>query len=193
MKLKIVYLKDYPQYQTEAAELLMNFWGTRYPDRSLEDWGKKLYPNKDKIPFTLIAIDESYNPAKLVGMVSLCKEKYPFYPEEGVWLSALFVKESERGKGIAINLTQETIRAAEQLKISNILLFTRTDGALYKKLGWTLTKTIEYQGSPTLLMERKIFLSDSYYQSNVKSLYWHTTDEKKDDDLEPFQFPSAKL
>lgn len=197
MKLKIAYLIDYTQYQAEAAQWLMNFWGNRYPDRSLKDWEKKLYANKDKIPFTLIALDESCNPAKLVGTVSICRETYSFYPEEAIWLSAAFVKESERGKGIAIKLIQEAIRIAEQLNVPTILLFTRTDGALYKKLGWALTKTFEYQGNSTLLMEKKISLSDSYYQSNFGSIYWHKKSEKKDDSndnsVESFNLPSAKL
>lgn len=163
MTLRISYLSDFPEHIPQVAQWHKEHWGQNYPERSLEDWIKQLYLNKNKLPVTLIAWEEINEKPQLVGTVSLRVGGISLGDETTIWLSGVYVSPSARNRGIALASIKHAIKLCETLStrekpIEKIMLFTRTSGQLYKKLGWEIMDTPYYQGGKVLLMSRKIAL-----------------------------------
>jgi predicted GNAT family acetyltransferase len=158
---KIEYLADSPESITEVAQWYKIHWGERYTDRSLEDWAKQLALNKNSLPTTLVIFEETNGTPELVGTASLQIGGTSQANNHTVWLSGVYVVPQARHKGIDTDLIKHCIELCETLLvdgkiIDKVMLFTRTSGQLYQKLGWTLVDKLMYQGTEVLLMERNI-------------------------------------
>jgi len=162
--IEIAYLIDYEEYKSELVKWLKSHWGKFYPERNDVEWGERLFPNRGKLPLTFIAIDKSAGKPRVVGMLTLKNDGMPgySYPKESVWVSSLYVEQGSRNNGIATHLLKYAIREAERLNIGELLLFTRTSGEIYKKLGWQTIATPEHQVGKVLVMSKQLNLKDEY-------------------------------
>ena len=169
MKIKIVYLADYPHLRYRLAEWFMKEWGERYPERTLMDWANtQTYLNKTKLPVTLVALaNHSNNPndsndKKIVGTVCLRENGMDTHTQWTAWLSYLVIPEEHRGKGIAKLLLDHAVKVAEMLGLSKLHLFTRlSDQTLYLNKGWEIVGQEMYRGGIATIMEKQVKLKDN--------------------------------
>lgn len=155
MTILIAHINNYPEYVSDIAEWYMSFWGKKYPERTKSDWQADIGRSSDKPPITLIAIDTNKNPPVPVGTASLKLGGMDKYDLSTAWLSALYVIPEYRGKNIASDLIGEIIKLAGK-RYEELYLFTRTDGRIYKKLGWGVMEFAEYQGGEVCVMKKSL-------------------------------------
>ena len=170
MTIEIVHINKYPEFFPVVAKWYMSFWGEKYPERTLHDWELFIGRNIDKPPLTLIAIDTSKRPIEIVGTASIKLSGMGQYEANSPWLSAVFVPYEYRDKKIASTLIVEIIKIASK-EYADIYLFTRTDGRIYKKLGWDVIETSQYQGSIVRIMKKS--LSPSLANNNQSFMNSH--------------------
>lgn len=166
--MKIEFLADHLDYRDTIASWFMNEWGTRYPERNLAYWAEtQTYINKDKLPLTLIAIEDD----EIIGTVCLRSDGMSTHSEWKAWLSYLVVPESHRGKGIAKVLVAEAESIAKSLGISELHLFTRLQKPkLYIDMGWRLVGTEDYRGGRVTIMN-KIMMSNNKRKNTDSSKF----------------------
>lgn len=157
----ITSLADHPEYADQLAQWFKDQWGEFHPERDLYAWSIELHFNRDKLPITLIALEETPDGVRLVGTATLCIDKSYVDNTDTVWLKRTYVPPEDRGKNISAELIQACISLAENLKqagepISEIMLLTRSANMLYNKYGWVELDKPSYLGGPVMLMTRKI-------------------------------------
>ena len=86
----------------------------------------------DRLPVALTAYWEGI-PA---GIVSLRRNDLQTRLRVGPWLSALYVDEAMRGRGIGPELVRATLTLAAWLDHPEVWLFTTDRGRFYENLGW---------------------------------------------------------
>lgn len=89
------------------------------------------------------------------------------YPEEAIWLVGVYVDIEHRHKKVATKLIEAAVELCSRFGIRDILLFTRTDGTLYERLGWKLTKSFEYQENKTILMRKSLPVNQSVFMKGT--------------------------
>lgn len=154
MGIIIAPINKYPQFLPIVAKWYMSFWGDKYPKRTLSEWEAFVYKNSNEAPFTLIAFDDK-NPTVVLGTASLKLKGMGKYKPDHVWLSAVFVPLEYRGEKIATALINEVIYIARK-QYPDIYLFTRTDGRIYKNIGWRVTEVTEFQGTHVIIMKKSL-------------------------------------
>lgn len=177
MKLKIILLAELPQEERKViinilAEWNYNAWH-KYDSAVTIERSKKRFEeralNKDKLPLTIIAINESISNLEnsVIGMVTL-KESVPIvgYDDRKPWLGSLIVLEQYQNQGIGTKLVNKASELAVMLSFKELFLFT-SDSYMptwysNKKRGWEfLSKDIYLKGAPeeheiTILKKRLI-------------------------------------
>jgi GNAT superfamily N-acetyltransferase len=148
----ITYIINHPDHYATVADWYMSFWGKNYPDRTKTDWEAYIGKYADKLPMTLIALDDSTNPFTPIGTASIRLNGMDNCPLNTAWLSGVYVPPEHRGKGVATSLIKEALKITSK-QYNQLYLFTRTDGRIYKNLGWQTTSEIEYQGSQVSVMQ----------------------------------------
>lgn len=156
MPIKIYYLADIPESILTIAGWFKEYWGGFYPERSIEAWADLAYANKDKVPFTLVAVDETEAMRRPIGTATIKFNGMGDFEPEACWLSSVYVIPTERGKGIATSLILSTLQICRELGVGNVSLFTRTDGRLYTKLGWSQIAKMNYQATSVKLMKNDL-------------------------------------
>lgn len=134
---------DHPEFIPAVAAWYKNYWGARFPDRTQKDWENTISIDSDQLPLTLIAIDTDAN--TVVGTITLKFQGMGDYKKDQVWLSSLYVVPEHRGKKIATQLIVQ-LETTAQKQFSEIYLYTKTDGRIYKQLGWMEIEPVEFQG-----------------------------------------------
>lgn len=86
----------------------------------------------DRLPIALTA----YWEGKPAGIVSLRQSDLHTRTMVGPWLSALYVDEAFRGKGIGRSLVGATVTLAAWLGHREVWLFTTDRRSFYEQLGW---------------------------------------------------------
>jgi len=86
----------------------------------------------DRLPVALTA----YWQGSPAGIVSLRRTDLQTRLRVGPWLSALYVDEAMRGRGIGRALVQATLTLAAWLDHPEVWLFTTDRGSFYTELGW---------------------------------------------------------
>ncbi|HLB56769.1 MAG TPA: GNAT family N-acetyltransferase [Coxiellaceae bacterium] len=179
MTIVIAPINKYPQFLPIVAKWYMSFWGEKYPKRTLSDWEDFIGKNSDEAPFTLIAFDNK-NPTVVLGTASLKLNGMGQYKPDHVWLSAVFVPPEYRGKKIATTLINEVIDIARK-KYPDIYLFTRTDGRIYKNLGWRVTEVTEFQETQVLIMKKSLEpLANNQFRLNAHYPHHERVGERLD-------------
>jgi GNAT superfamily N-acetyltransferase len=79
------------------------------------------------------------------------------YPEKEFWLESLFVSPEFRGCGIGSALAEEIAVIAKGFGVKELYLQTENlDGGLYKRLGWNIIETTEYNSVWVAVMVRQL-------------------------------------
>lgn len=79
------------------------------------------------------------------------------YPEMEFWLGGTFVSPKFRDCGVGLALANKVAAVAKDFGVKNLYLQTEAlDGGLYKRLGWNVIETIEYDSVPVAVMVRQL-------------------------------------
>lgn len=136
--MKIVYLKDYKEYIPALANWSYKTWGGYNPQPSIKNQIEKFkqHCNTDKLPLTLIALDNNDKP---IGMCSL-RETDSIRSDLAPWLGSLYVTPSQRNKYVATKLTQAIKDIARHMGYEKLYLFTfdKNLNTFYINQGWVL-------------------------------------------------------
>ena len=151
--MNIVYLADHPKLVPVLAEWAYKEWNIYDPsytkEKALNSFKLKL--NYNKLPLTLVAIEETV----AVGMISLKSAISPTgYADKGPWISSLYVIPGKRGIGLGKILMLEIKKAALALGYNELFLFTSVPQAKtwYENLGWEKITTDLYQNHQIIIM-----------------------------------------
>lgn len=129
--------------------------GRRSLQEVVEEYGRRAN-NADGLPRTWLSLVEG----KPAGMISLKQHDHEQVRDLTPWLASLFVHPAFRGRGIARELCLRMVREAKIRGFSRLYLYTATDRALYRELGWRpicfLPDPIGLSAEGCLLMERRI-------------------------------------
>ena len=152
--MKIEYLADHKELVPILAKYNYDEWGKFFEGCKVEEFVERYAEttNKDEIPLTVVAFDESTN---LLGFVSLIENDMESRQDLTPWLAALYVLPEHRGKGIACLLVNRIITEAKRLEIKQIYLFTGDDKRVdfYLNRGWKVIEKVKYKGADSVIME----------------------------------------
>lgn len=97
---------------------------------------------KDKLPLTFVAIIDN----ELVGTIGLWRSDLVSRQDLYPWLSALYVKESHRKKGVGQELQRFLINYCKEAGFTELFLYTDIRN-YYEKTGWQYIEDgVEYSG-----------------------------------------------
>ena len=136
-------------------------WGHSVPEASFEKTLATLREslNRDKPPLVVLAVQGEI----VVGAAELKPhEMLSVYPDKEPWLGGVFVRPDFRNRRIASQLAMKIVEIAESFGVDQLFLQTeRLDGGLYARLGWRPIEQVNYRGCEVLVMERRLYPSNS--------------------------------
>lgn len=155
-RMKIAYLKDYPQYLKAVSMYRFKEWGDLKGftyDEVIESMCEHL--QDDQLPLCYIGLVDD----QLIGMVCIRKEDI-----EGVdkkmtpWLASLYVVPEYRKLGYGgqfISLVEEKVK---QMNYKELYLFTidPTLPTWYEKLGFQPINVLNYNGYTSTVMHKTL-------------------------------------
>ncbi len=150
MSFTIELLADHVDLVPTIARWHWDEWGCLDHDGSLESWTANLatYTLRDAIPTAFVAI-EGISP---VGSVSLVKHDMSIYAELSPWLSGLYVRPEFRRQGIGAALVKRVVKAAAELGVDRLYLYTHPAPQFYARLGWREVTRDRYDGQDITIM-----------------------------------------
>lgn len=147
--MEIKYLADSQENIQKVINWLYGQWGHNY------EYGKKVWTerinnrlDKKTIPTTFVAIENG----EAVATASLIEHDMDTRKDLTPWLADVYVKEEQRGKGIASKLVKRVIKEAKDIGISKLYLYSREAEGLYEKLGWKVIERTNYYGDEVPIM-----------------------------------------
>jgi N-acetylglutamate synthase-like GNAT family acetyltransferase len=148
--MQIKYLADKEQYVEIVSKWQYNQWGINYPDKTEDDYRKKVKNrlNKEMVPTTFIAIQDN-EPA---GIASLIKHDMDNNRHLTPWLADVYVKPDHRKEGIGSSLVKRVMEEAKNIGVNTLYLFTRKAKDFYLKLGWNVKETTKYHDDQVVIM-----------------------------------------
>ncbi|MBW4556080.1 MAG: GNAT family N-acetyltransferase [Trichormus sp. ATA11-4-KO1] len=153
-ELTFVFLADRQDAIPTVAQWYYEEWG-RVPDNSVEQTIERIKGklNCDKPPFHILAISKD----SVLGVAQFKLRETSIYPEKEFWLGSLFVAPKFRGCGIGSALAEEIAVIAKGFGVKYLYLQTDAlDGGLYKRLGWKIIETTEYNSVRVAVMVRQL-------------------------------------
>ncbi|NFG24490.1 GNAT family N-acetyltransferase [Clostridium botulinum] len=149
--LKIAYLADYK----ENTETIINWLWAEFGNEANRDFFESIIKHslkKNSLPLTFIALSDN----ELVGTISLWRadlvSRQDLYP----WLSALYVKENYRNKGIGQKLQDFVLTYCKNTGFSELFLYTDIDD-YYEKTGWKhFEDGVEYSGNYIKIYKKEL-------------------------------------
>lgn len=152
--MKIINLKEDPQYLETLANWHHNEWSYLNPGSSLSDRLKMMsqYLNEDLIPSTFIA----KNNDELLGSAALIDSDMDTHKEFSPWLASVYVSPRHRGKGAGSLLVKCIMDLARENGVYELYLFTPNKEEFYKRLGWERLAKEDYRGSSVTIMHTKL-------------------------------------
>ncbi len=107
---------------------------------------------ENQLPITFVAIEDN----ELIGTVGIWRSDLLSRQELFPWLSALFVPEKYRNKGIGKELQEYVLEYCRKLQYKEIYLYTDIED-YYEKIGWQqIDKAYEYTGSEVKIYSYKL-------------------------------------
>lgn len=136
--LEFRHLADVPEAVPLVASWWFDAWGPTRSCASAKALGEQLRRelSRNELPVQLIAVEEE----QVVGTAVLkAHELKAQYPELKHWLGNVFVRPSERGRGVGAALVKNAEGLALRLGITKLHLATehRSEG-LYARLGYEI-------------------------------------------------------
>ena len=146
--MKIVYLRDYPEYVVTVVDWLYNEFvikeGKCKDKSKIRDFFNNT--NYDKFPISYIAIEGKV----CLGTVSIFENDLKPRQDLSPWLGSLYVNEKHRGKGIAAKLIDKVLEKVNEMGYKEIYLRTEHTADYYKKKNWRfLSDEIDIDGRDT--------------------------------------------
>lgn len=113
--MKISPLAKCPHLAQLLARWHFAEWGHLYPGGTVAGWLDHIRTrmNADRIPLTIIALDDREQP---VGTAAITAHDMETHPELSPWLGGVYVVPAQRGRGVAIALIRDLIRRAAEAK-----------------------------------------------------------------------------
>lgn len=105
-----------------------------------------------RIPLTLVARQGT----EVVGSASLISSDLATREALSPWLASVFVKDSERCRGIGTLLVKAVIDEARRLGFSSLYLFTPDRERFYQRLGWVTIEESDWQETPVVIMQYEL-------------------------------------
>ncbi|WP_158602001.1 GNAT family N-acetyltransferase [Pararobbsia silviterrae] len=149
--MQITLLCDVPRFLPAVAKALHEtFWLTD-PEASIERAIDRLSQrlNAHALPFTLVAHDRD----TLLGTGSVLVNEVPEDTVQSAWLSAVWVDEAHRGRGVGAAIVDACCAHARRLGEPALLLMTADEREFYERRGWTVIDAI---AEPTVVMRRNL-------------------------------------
>ena len=149
--MKIYNLTENSEWISTIAPWHHEEWGYLNPDRLLQDRIDKFHSHlgTKAIPTTLVAVEDG----EVCGSASIVDSDMNTHPELGPWLASVYVKSSERGRGIGAKLVNKIVEFACTTEYKELYLFTPSSESFYRKLGWEKVADEEYSGSIVTIMK----------------------------------------
>ena len=156
--MKILNLKECPEYLTILAEWHHNEWSYLYPDQTLNDrvTSMQQYLDNNLIPSTYVAMEDG----SLLGSAALIKHDMDTRLHLTPWLASVYVAPQFRKKGIGSRLVTHVTDEAKKAGITNLYLFTPDQEDFYKRLGWKPYDEEHYYGKNVTIMELNLLNED---------------------------------
>ena len=147
--LKIIDLKDEPQYLNTLAGWHQHEWADLNPGETLDMRIHRMqdYLNDNFIPTTFIA-----KQIEVVGSAAIVANDMDSKTEFSPWLASVFVAPDYRHQNIGSRLVQHVMMQAKQRDIETLYLFTADNEKFYSRLGWNRIKRERYHGAEISIM-----------------------------------------
>lgn len=152
--LAFVFLADRQAAIPTVAEWYYEEWG-KVPGNSVEKTIERIKGklNHNKPPFHILAVSGD----KVLGVAQFKLREMSIYPDKEFWLGSLFVAPEFRGYGVGTVLVKKIAASAKDFGVNELYLQTEAlDGGLYKRLGWNVIETIEYNNVRVAVMVRQL-------------------------------------
>ena len=148
--MNIVPLADHISHIDEIAQLHQSEWAHMDKSLTLELRRKALTAaaRREGVPSIYVAID-NYD---FIGSAAIVERDLDTHLELGPWLSAVFVKELWRKRGIATELVNRCEAEAKKIGAKKLYLSTEFASGLYEKLGWRTIEICIYKGVKVYVM-----------------------------------------
>ncbi|QYJ86221.1 GNAT family N-acetyltransferase [Shewanella mesophila] len=148
-------LADNPNAACTIASWYYHQWGHLSADRTLETVQSSLsdYLNRDTLPLILMLCrgDEP------LAVAQLRFQENPDYPKDSHWLGGVYVKKSERGKGLGNKIIQLAIEKARTMNITTLYLQTESHNIkLYRQQGWQKIDAQDCHGTTISIMVNQL-------------------------------------
>ena len=149
----IGFLADYLDTIPMLAKWFRDQWPVYHADMSQEEMELDFLEDasRDRLPIRLVAFESS----ELVGTIVL-REQTESLPEFQPELGGLYVVESHRGHGIAIELVRAGMQVALNQGYETVYATTVVAAGILERLGWEFVKTVIHRDEPLALYRCKL-------------------------------------
>jgi predicted N-acetyltransferase YhbS len=146
----IELLADHPEYVETVALWHHGEWAYLRPGDTLEKRLVRLRADcgRQDIPITYVATESG----EVLGSAMLIAHDMDSHMEWTPWLAGVFVAQQKRATGIGAALVRHVMRAAADLGISVLYLYTPKAEPFYTRLGWTVIERTFYRGTNVTVM-----------------------------------------
>ena len=156
--MRVANAADYPAFVDAVAKWHWDEWGHADPTGSLETWTSSLRRrvNRDRVPMTFVAIDDSGEP---IGSVCLVENDMPDRDDVRdltPWIAGTFVVPAKRKRGVGTALMQHAVAEASRIGARKLFLYTSTARRFYEKLGWRALRDNFYEGEAVTIMTLRV-------------------------------------
>ena len=127
--IKIIAVRDNPDYLEKAIDYFSSKWGI--PRCIYQDSISASMTTNNPLPRWYLMLKGE----EIIGSYGLITNDFNSRQDLWPWLAALYVEESERGKGLGGTLLKHGADEAAKLGFSSVHLFTDHVG-YYEKHGW---------------------------------------------------------
>ncbi|ATF91183.1 GNAT family N-acetyltransferase [Cedecea neteri] len=146
--MKIVPLYQAPQYAEQVTEWLWQAFGSK-ESRGFFASVVATSQREGEMPLTFIALDGE----KMVGTVGLWRCDLISRQDLWPWLAALYIDESQRGKGLGELLQRHVAEYARGLGFGSLYLYSACK-AYYERFGWRyIGDGLDYPDQPVHLYQ----------------------------------------
>lgn len=149
--LSIEHLADHKEY----IDTVTNWLWKEFGNENNYEFFHSIIKNsitKNELPLTFVALEDN----ELVGTVGLWRSDLMSRQDIYPWLSALYVKENKRGKGVGQELQNFLVEYCRKKGFKELFLFTDLCN-YYEKTGWKyLEDGVEFSGDYIKIYNKKI-------------------------------------
>jgi len=131
---EVLQLSDCTHHlETVGNWIFHQWWSRRYDSPEVVLGWLRTHTQKDKVPFTLVALVNGIP----VGSCSIIENDCVHRPQYAPWVAAVFVRPEMRHRGIASAMLQEATAVARRARVRGLYIDCLVETApVYQKNGW---------------------------------------------------------